>query len=188
MSLFSLIILSIAVSVDGFWCGTSFGLRRIKISLLPLVLIGLLSFFASYATMFLGQSIVNSLSLKVANWFGALIIIGIGFWALKEGRGHIKTPNQSVSDENSQVKPIQFKESFLLGLAVATDASIAAFAAGLAGFHSILTPIFFGIAHSVLVGLGNLLAMHKLTQIVSSRLVYLPGLILITLGIFRVLD
>jgi putative sporulation protein YtaF len=76
-------------------------------------------------------------------------------------------------------------EAGVMGFAVAIDASVAAFTIGLAGFASLAVPLLIGLAHYTLVGLGNLLGSRRLVHRLTSRFAYLPGGVLVVLGLLR---
>lgn len=210
----ALILLSIAVSLDGFWGGFAYGMRKLKITLFPLTLIALCSFVGSYIAITIGATLINYLSIQVATWAGALLIIAIGCWIIKDGVQRkntknlcqVELPTESTSSKKQRYYPsllqvlknplladldksgtINMPEALILGVAVAIDASVAAFALGLAGFPPLLTAFLFGLAHFLLVGLGNVLALNKLVYKISDRFVFVPGCILIIVGILRLL-
>lgn len=80
---------------------------------------------------------------------------------------------------------ISWWEAGIMGLAVGIDASVAAFTIGLAGYASPALPVLMGFAHYLLVGLGNILGSRGLVQRLTSRFVYLPGGLMVLLGLLR---
>jgi putative Mn2+ efflux pump MntP len=238
MSVFSVVLLAIAVAIDGFWGGFAYGLRKIKIDLSSLVIISFWSVILTLITMLLGKTLMNYISLNTAKWIGAFLLIGIGIYAIKEGvehRNKVKDEINSLEDgslgldENSTNLEINSKailagreekeeltsrnpmvilfkvlgnplladfdksgtismwEGTILGLAVAMDASIAAFAVGIAGYNPFLTPLLFGLTHFVLIGLGNLIGRYRYIKNIGEKIVFIPGGILILIGLLRVL-
>ncbi|SFE49517.1 putative sporulation protein YtaF [Paenibacillus catalpae] len=82
----SLLVLAFAVSVDGFGVGVTYGLRRIRIPLLSVVIIACCSGLVIFLSMLVGSWITGYLSPFVAKLFGAVVLVGIGTWALLQLR------------------------------------------------------------------------------------------------------
>jgi putative Mn2+ efflux pump MntP len=82
----SLLILAFAVSLDGFGVGVMYGLRKIRIPLLSIGIISLWSGIIIYSSMQIGVLMSSFMSALVAKRIGALILIGIGIWALAQTR------------------------------------------------------------------------------------------------------
>ncbi|MGG1518558.1 MntP/YtaF family protein [Paenibacillus oryzisoli] len=78
----SLIILAFAVSLDGFGVGVMYGLRKIRIPLVSIGIISLWSGIIILASMQIGVLMSSYMSPGMARRIGALILIGIGIWAL----------------------------------------------------------------------------------------------------------
>ncbi|WP_336787991.1 sporulation membrane protein YtaF [Paenibacillus sp. MMO-177] len=82
----SLLVLAFAVSVDGFGVGVTYGLRRIRIPLLSVVIIACCSGLVIFLSMMVGSWITGYLSPFVAKLIGAVVLVGIGTWALLQLR------------------------------------------------------------------------------------------------------
>ncbi|OBZ13259.1 sporulation membrane protein YtaF [Bacillus sp. FJAT-26390] len=85
----SLLVLAFAVSLDGFGVGVTYGLRRIRIPLLSVLIIACCSGIIIYLSMQVGGWLTGFLSEFVARLIGACVLILIGGWALfqlKRGR------------------------------------------------------------------------------------------------------
>ncbi|GIP33736.1 sporulation membrane protein YtaF [Paenibacillus sp. J2TS4] len=78
----SLLILALAVSLDGFGVGATYGLRQIKIPVLSIVIIALCSGITILLSMQIGDWLSRLFSPSMANALGAFILIGIGIWSL----------------------------------------------------------------------------------------------------------
>ncbi len=78
----SLILLSFAVSLDGFGVGVTYGVRKIRI---PLKSIGIISFCSGlviFLAMLAGTLLLRVVPPQAASAAGALILMAIGIWAL----------------------------------------------------------------------------------------------------------
>jgi putative Mn2+ efflux pump MntP len=78
----SLLVLAFAVSLDGFGVGVTYGLRRIRIPLLSVLIIACCSGLIIYLSMQVGGWLTGFLSEFVARLIGACVLILIGGWAL----------------------------------------------------------------------------------------------------------
>jgi putative sporulation protein YtaF len=78
----SLVLLSFAVSLDGFGVGITYGLRKIKIPLSSIFIIALCSGLIILLSMLVGVMLTGWMSPHGASAVGAVILIGIGLLAL----------------------------------------------------------------------------------------------------------
>lgn len=82
---------------------------------------------------------------------------------------------------------ISIPEALVLALAVSLDGALAGFGAGLSGFNALATPALIGFFQAGLQWLGNLVAASMpATLRHSGRFHYLPGTILIVVGLLRI--
>jgi putative sporulation protein YtaF len=82
----SLLILAFAVSLDGFGVGITYGLRRIRIPLLSVIIIAGCSGLIIFLSMQVGGWLTGFLTEFVARLIGACVLILIGCWALLQWR------------------------------------------------------------------------------------------------------
>ncbi len=78
----SILLLAFAVSLDGFGVGITYGIRKIKIPVLSIMIIALCSGFIILLSMMVGVAMSEWLSPHGASMIGAGILIAIGSWAL----------------------------------------------------------------------------------------------------------
>lgn len=78
----SMIAFAVALSFDGFAVGVSYGVRRISIPVLSLLVISLTSATAMGVSMLMGHLVSSLLSVELAEKVGAVILIGVGCWVL----------------------------------------------------------------------------------------------------------
>lgn len=84
MPVLSLAFLALAVSIDGFGVGVTYGLRKIRIPFVSIAIISLCSGVVIFVSMQIGVLIARFLSPSVASAFGAVILIAIGLWAIAQ--------------------------------------------------------------------------------------------------------
>nr|WP_115994443.1 sporulation membrane protein YtaF [Cohnella lupini] len=78
----SLVLLSFAVSLDGFGVGITYGVRKIKIPVSSILIISACSGLIILLSMMVGVTLTNWMSPRGASTVGAIILIGIGLMAL----------------------------------------------------------------------------------------------------------
>ncbi|AJS59573.1 sporulation membrane protein YtaF [Paenibacillus sp. IHBB 10380] len=78
----SLMLLAFALSLDSFGVGITYGLRKMKIPLLSIVIISMLSGVIIYLSMQVGVLLSHVVSETVASVVGATILIVMGSWSL----------------------------------------------------------------------------------------------------------
>lgn len=77
-----LILLTIAVSLDSFGVGVTYGMRRIRVPFLALLIIVLCSGMMVLLSMTLGALLGSMITPTFAEILGGLILIGIGLFSL----------------------------------------------------------------------------------------------------------
>ncbi|CAG7655969.1 MntP/YtaF family protein [Paenibacillus allorhizosphaerae] len=82
LSVVSLLLLALAVSLDGFGVGVMYGLRKIRIPLPSVAIISLCSGIIIYLSMQIGVWISRFVDPSFAKTIGAVILMGIGLWAI----------------------------------------------------------------------------------------------------------
>ncbi|OXM17032.1 manganese efflux pump [Paenibacillus herberti] len=99
--LYPLLLLSFAVSVDGFGVGVTYGLRRIRIPLLSVLIISGCSGVVILLSMNLGAWLTEFVSPEGAKLIGALILICIGSYSLLQQARGSGTSDISIATEAS---------------------------------------------------------------------------------------
>lgn len=97
-------LVALAVSLDSLGVGVMYGLRKIRIPLLSIMIIACCSGFVIYGSMKLGSILESFISPLAAQWLGAAILIGIGVWAVFQMR------RQKEADQEQEL-PIASKSS-----------------------------------------------------------------------------
>ena len=203
MKLISLVLMATAVSIDGFWGGFSFGLRNIRIKPFSLFVISFMSVICTMIAMLIGYNISDYIPIEIAKYIGAGLLIVLGILTVRASKNQdtildedlnltrltirdlikvLRNPLLADIDNQNDIKPM---EGTILGLAVAMDASITAFTIALMGANPYTTPFLFGLTHFILIGIGNIAAMNSIVNKIGQRFYYLPGLILMILGLLR---
>ena len=210
MNLFYVLLLGIAVSIDGFVAGIAYGLKNIRMPLYSLAIVGLVTgvctAFAMLSAYILGQFI----NTNIAMIMGACLLVGLGIISLfqqylaknvpsYEIEGEITAKKLTLSLGNLVIsimaKPetadvdhlgvISSLEAFFLGFALAVDAMVGTFGAALMGPLPIYTPIVIALIHMLCLASGCYFSAHLVSDKLKQRFPYLPGTLLIILGLLR---
>jgi len=153
-----LIILALAVSLDGMWAGLGQGLRGRRTTGWQLAAVGLESAAGSALALLAGAAFAGSLGERAASWLAAAVFLGIGLWNLREALRHrhlVCHAGGVLAAARGPGQPLEWSLLLLMGASVTVDASLAACALAMAGLRSPVIPPLFGLAHVLLVGVGN---------------------------------
>lgn len=96
-----LFLLIIAVSLDSFGVGVTYGMRKIRISFIALIIIMLCSGVMVLSSMTIGSVLSSFIPSGVAEIFGSLILISIGLFSLYNVLGSKKN---KFTEENSKLE------------------------------------------------------------------------------------
>ncbi len=208
-----IMILAIAISIDGFSVGVTYGLRKIRLDLLPLIIISGLSTLAIFFTISIGSEIAEFINEETARVLGSIILITIGGWLVYSAYINYNDEPDQLDLESQkllfslQIKPlgiivkilkepvradfdssgtINISEAVVLGLALALDALGAGLGAGLSGISNIFLPFLIGLTSFLFVGSGFFIG-KRVGDILPDHFELFPGLVIILLGLIRLL-
>lgn len=198
-----LISIVIAVSLDGFGVGVTYGMRKIKIPFNALFIIVLCSGTIVMISMLIGHLLRLFISPTFTSIIGSAILIALGLFVLftmlqsrfknrmqakKQGNtfSHFKTVlSKPASADKDRSGTISMKEALVLGTALALDAFGAGLGASMLGYSALLTAGLIATMSGLFVftGLkvGFLLSKNKRL----AKLTFLPPIILITIGLYN---
>ncbi|NWN95800.1 MAG: manganese efflux pump, partial [Bacillus sp. (in: Bacteria)] len=78
----SILLLALAVSMDNFSTGFTYGLRKMKIPLKSLLIIAVCSGASLFLSVLFGKSLLHWIRPETANRIGGVILILIGAWVM----------------------------------------------------------------------------------------------------------
>lgn len=200
MELLVLFVFGIALSLDGFVAGLAYGLRRIKVPIVSMLIISLTSGVAISLSLALGQVAAQGIPPELARQLGGGLLILLGLWillqALRQSTERVLRlripqlgivfqvllePLDADMDRSGCISP---REAAILGTALALDAFAAGFAIALSGLSSVFVPLFVALGLFILLNLGMALGRHS-PFLLGNKVSLLPGFLLIALGVFR---
>lgn len=207
MEFWAVVILAIAVSLDGFGAGFAYGINKVSISFIPRFIISFASAFSIYLSLLTGAMLGKILPPGIAESLGGLLLCFMGLYILFHGFRSIvsnRTIPEGFSDKNfiqklfillKQPMEADFDKSgnisgievFFLGVALAMDAFGAGFGAALSGSSPSLTASLVGVFKFILLS-GGMILGRKLNQIPwQGILILVPGLIFLLIGLLNFL-
>lgn len=207
MQILAVIFFALAVSADGFIAGLAYGINRIRIALIPLLVIAAASALAVSCSMLLGRGIAAILPPGSGGKIGALMLIAMGFIflfkALRELLNNLsadanqplvtlnlksmgivinilKEPAAADMDASGEISR---KEAFFLGLALALDAMGAGIGIAMAGYNILFTALTVGVLKFILVSSGIIIGKHMKNEAIRGIVSFIPGFIFLIIGI-----
>lgn len=210
MIFFYLLFLGFAVSIDGFIAGIAYGLKDICIPMKSLLIICITTIISTTIAMWTACILGIFMNTQLAILCGSLLLIIIGLFSLfqeyltKDAHKNTiheepHTPKLTFSlgrlvinimadPEKADVdhsRGINSIEALFLGLALGVDNMIATFAATLMGPLPSYTPLIMGLIQVIVITAGIYTSKHLISATLKKRFPYVPGIILIMLGLIR---
>lgn len=209
--LFSMILLSVSLSIDALGIGITYGLREIKLSSLAKMIISVQSIFITSFSLFCGKWLTKLLSPALAQHIGVIILIFMGIWVLWQGIREteqeeilpkedtilniliksfgitikiIRTPQYCDMNHSFVIDPF---EAFYLGFALSIDSFGAGMGSGAAGLISPVIPILVALCQVLFLSIGGFLGtrLKLFSKIKNNIWVIVSGILLICIGIIR---
>lgn len=177
------IFLALSASIDALGLGITYGIKNTKMSKAGNLIIFATLFCLSSFAVLVGHYISILFSPTFSVLLGSSLLILLGIYNIYKAKNNVST---NFDTDNSNY--IDSKEAFMLGLAVAVDASCVSLGSGMIGLGSLILPIFMAIFHTFFVNCGNWVAstIVKKLKISNKFLSILSGIILIFIGFLRI--
>lgn len=179
------ILLALSASIDALGLGVTYGIKKTKMSKTGNIIIFVTLLILSGFSVLVGHYISILFSPTFSVLLGSTLLILLGVYNIYKAHNNIST---NFDTDNSNY--IDSKEAFILGLAVAVDASCVSLGSGMIGLGSFILPIFMAILHTFFVNCGNFVAttIVKKLRISNKFLSILSGITLILIGFLRILS
>ncbi|QOS98812.1 sporulation membrane protein YtaF [Brevibacterium sp. JNUCC-42] len=214
MGLVSLLLICLAVSLDGFGVGMSYGLRKMNMPFPSFLVISLCSFAVIFVSMTLGHWLQYWVTPELCSKIGATVLILIG--GLTLWKMLISKRNQSdtlPAEENGKYRDFRWtirmyglmihilrdperadtdrsghivgKEAIMLGLALSLDAFGSGVSLTLLGFAPLFTSLCVALTSIILLWGGMTVGRRFSSVGWFQRLSFLPAILLIGIGFFK---
>lgn len=205
------ILIAIAICIDSFALGITYGIRKIKIPMSAVLVINLVTIFVLGLTVIFGQMIRHFISSFAASLISSIILIGLGTFFMLEGyiKHLISLKKADGTDRklfNLRIPKlgiiidialdftkadldvsgdINLKEALYLGFILSIDSLGAGFGYAI-GDANILFFLIAVFVINLISILGGLILGRKIVDLKNSlKTSLLPGFILITIGLLK---
>lgn len=206
-----LLLLALAVSIDSFSVGFTYGLRKIRIPFTSIVVISLCSACTLTVGMAIGHVIESILSREMAESIGGVVLILLGAWVLVQFFRTEKASQPMIAQEKTIIdfeikslgiviqilrKPMSADfdqsgtingiEAYMLGLALSLDAFGAGIGAAMLDFSPTILATTVALMSLLFIGVGLRLGKHFSENSWLQRFSFIPGVLLIIIGIWKI--
>ncbi|MDF2875984.1 MAG: hypothetical protein K0R22_2667 [Sporomusa sp.] len=210
MTIFYVLLLGLAVSIDGFVAGIAYGLKDIRLPFSSLCIVGVVASMCTAVAMVMAYMVGQFIHTDFAILIGATLLILLGLCSLFQqyltkgvtsyeiegevtarkltfslGRLIVSIMAKPETADVDRLGVISSLEAIFLGLAVGADAMVGTFAAALMGPLPLYTPLAIGIIHMICIAGGYHSSRRLVSEKLKKRFPYLPGTLLIILGLLR---
>ncbi len=180
--LFEILILVTALSVDAFAAGFVYGVSKIKVPFLSVIIVTAISSLILVVSLLAGSLVSRLLPGNVTEYFSFLLLFILGLVKLFDRTRHEEA---ETADKNKDAV-LSPTEAFALGAALSIDSLAVGIGAGIPSSYiptAFLASAWIG-ALAVLLGslLGRLIASHC-----RSNLCWVSGVLLILLAFMKLL-
>lgn len=174
------LLLVIALSIDVFFTGFSYGSGKIQIPFFSSVIIGVISAILLSLSLSLGQLAASFRS--AASLLGGIILLCLGIMRLRKSLFLSHQIQHADSDHNGILSA---RESITLGAALALDCIAAGIGAGTA-FYPLLSSAVLSFLGCLIALYAGFLCGKWMTQLGKWNLAPLSGIILILLALRQI--
>lgn len=148
----SAILLALSLSIDSLGIGTSYGIRNIKIPLVPRIIISVISFVFTYLSITTGNILTLFISDDIGKLTGCLMLMAMSVYIIFSNI--FKKPESFDKDSS---KSIDIKESLFLGIALSVDSIGAGICCAAVGLNSVIIPCLVSVCQFLFLSVGSLL-------------------------------
>jgi len=182
--LIAIAFLSLSLSLDAFGVAISYGIKNVRITILPKVMLFISSMICSYIGVFIGDIILKFLGMQNAKIIGIVCMIMIGLWMISKSRDKqvsIEDSFRNMAEKEKKLLEfaiksigitimvikdpvrgdvdnsgrIDVKEALMLGIALNIDAAMGCMGSVMAGLPFVWMPLFIATAQLVSIQLGG---------------------------------
>lgn len=202
MQLLPIIVFAISVNIDNFTVATVYGIKKIKITVLSNLIIGIISAAGTLISMSIGLAISRFIPQSIANIVGNFMLIAIGMWFIKDyivKRVHKKSNEQGrrnrcteILDEPEKADAdssgtIDIRETVFLAVALTLNNFGLGIGASIAGLNLALTTLFTFISSLAFIRLGFLLGNSFLSDFFGKYASLAAGIIITAMGVYEMI-
>ncbi len=203
------VLIAFAVTIDSFSIGVAYGMKKVSIPLVSVLIINALCVVFFSLALAAGNILAYFLSYTVATYVSAAILIGLGSWLLLQIMINKSTPKQEsgllkkihikslgiainilkepASADMDVSGEIDKKEAMFLGSALSLDSMGAGVGASLGIIHALYAVGFLALFNWLFLISGIHIGKFCGELNIKQKIQYIPCCILIGLGLMRLL-
>lgn len=203
MNYMTAILLSISANLDTLAVCVSYGMKKVKVSIIASLLISFITSLGTFISMFLGKVITSFISPKIVTIIGGLLLLILGLKVIfdfikKYKKTHIKNLLRSKKVSYSEILDnpvkadtdnsgdIDLRECITLSIALSLNNLNVGIAASIAGISILLNTLFTFIFTLVSIYLGFFIGRKYASRLIGEYSDLVSGLLIALLGIYQI--
>lgn len=212
--LFNALLLAFSGSLDSVGVGISYGIKKTKIGIIPLIVLFALIFCITTIAMLVGNFITSIISETFVSVIGSVMLIGMGAFIIfsaifkTDENNNVDTKNlypkeynffikflgitiniikNPVSSDIDNSNRIDIKEALFLGIALSLDAMSIGFGASVIGINSFVFPFLMSLFHLAFLVIGIFIGEHirNISKLPTNIWSIISGILLIILALIK---
>lgn len=203
MHIISALLISISANLDTFIVAISYGIKKIKLNFISILLITLITTCGTYISMYLGLEITKFISISASNYIGSIMLISIGTYMIasyikkynfKKDNLHSRnnekiTYTQVLNDPIKADKDfsghLDAKESIFLSLALTINNIGIGISASITGINIYINTICSLIVTIISLLLGLYIGNSCLSKFLGKYIDLVGGLVILLIGFYE---
>lgn len=179
-----MILISIALSIDAFAVGISYGVQKIKIESKAFGIVGLVSILIMSISLNVGKKMAVFFPEDVLRIIGVSILVLLGISFIRKS---LYTKEQPAMCDYDQSKDISWIEGIAVGVAISIDTVSVAIGLSASGLYNMFIPWLVGVTQILFLFLGCICGKSVKLKMVDSekRCNILSGFLLILIAVVR---
>lgn len=204
MNYMTAFLLSLSANLDTLAVCISYGMKKVKLSIIASLLISLITSLGTFLSMYFGCIITNFISPKIVTAIGGSLLLFLGIkmivdfikkYKKKYDSNFVRGKKVTYSDilidpEKADIDnsgDIDLKECVTLSIALTLNNISLGIAASIAGISILLNTIFTFTLTLINIGLGFYIGNKYASTLIGEYSDLLSGLLLISIGIYQIL-
>lgn len=182
----TIVLIGIAANLDNLGIGLAYGVKRVKIPILSNITIAVISMIVTFVAVTAGETMIDYISVKVANYLGSLLLCLIGLWTIlsnKFSKNGMKANPEFFDEDKNFI--ISFREALTLGFVLSANCFAGGVAIGANGIPVIWTVISIGAFSFLSVAIGSHFGVLLSNTFIGKYSAAISGILLIAIGIFE---
>lgn len=183
-----MILISVALSIDAFAVGISYGVQKVKIEPKAFAIVGLISMLIMSLSLRIGKQMSYFFPEDVIRIIGVSILVLLGMSFIRKSL-YAEKQQQAMCDYDRS-KDISWIEGIAVGVAISIDTISVAIGLSASGFYSLFIPWIAGMMQILFLLGGCICGKNLRVQKLNSEKYcgILSGFLLIVIAIVRALS